>query len=94
MRLEGWNHIPKGYGATFDVAAAPTWLRLLHRIPVIDRFSFPLLVKQGLGWLSPDGSLPEDELAPVGGGWRMEPRGFVAPGSVDWLSAPSQEEEP
>lgn len=92
MRLEGWNHIPKGYGATFGVAEAPTWLRLLHRIPFIDRFSFPLLVRRGLGWLSPDGSIPEDELAPAGGGWRLEPPGHVAPGSVELLSAPDHDE--
>ena len=33
MTLEGWNHIPRGYGADFDVATAPWWLRLWFRTP-------------------------------------------------------------
>ena len=51
MRLEGWNHIPEGYGARFDVKAAPLWLRFLVNTPFIDSFAYPLLVKRGHGYL-------------------------------------------
>lgn len=60
MRLKGWNDIPIGYGATFEVRRAPLWLRTLHRTPFLDRFSYPLLVNRGLGRLHPHpGASPE-----------------------------------
>ena len=51
MRLDGWNHVPDGYGATFDRTGAPLWLRVLVRTPFVDRFGYPLLVRRGLGQL-------------------------------------------
>ncbi|MDX6199470.1 MAG: hypothetical protein QOJ79_2621 [Actinomycetota bacterium] len=71
MRLDGWNAIPTGYGATFDVGAAPWWLRLLFHAPSVDRFAYPLLVKRGLGVLSPHPGWPRERLGPVAGGWRV-----------------------
>jgi hypothetical protein len=82
MRLEGWNHVPDGYGATFDVAAAPRWLRAWFRIPFLDRFAYPQLVRRGFGYLTPHpGTLPA-EREDVRGGWRIRPEGHVPPGSV------------
>ena len=52
MRLEGWNHVPHGYGATFDIGGAPWWLRAWFRTPFVDRFAYPVLVDRGLGWLT------------------------------------------
>jgi hypothetical protein len=69
--LDGWNSIPIGYGATFDVAAAPLWLRLLFQAPFVDRFAYPLLVKRGLGMLSPHPGWPSERLGPVTAGWRV-----------------------
>src|SRR5215207_6974621 len=52
MRLEGWNHVPRGYGATFDIGSAPWWLRAWFRTPFVDRFAYRVLVDRGLGWLT------------------------------------------
>lgn len=71
MRLEGWNSIPKGYGATFRLSDAPVWLRLLHALPLLDRFSYPLLVRSGLGVLSPHPGIAPDVLAALARGWRL-----------------------
>lgn len=86
MRLEGWNHIPAGYGARFDVAAAPAWLRMLFHAPFVDRFAYPLLVRRGHGYLQPSPDAAAAELGPVDGGWRLDPPGFAPPGSTGWLS--------
>jgi hypothetical protein len=43
------TNIPEGYGATFDVASAPLWLRVWFTTPFVDRFAYPLLVKRGFG---------------------------------------------
>jgi hypothetical protein len=73
VKLTGWNDIPQGYGATFEVARAPAWLRMLYSTPFIDRFAHPLLVRRGLGVLRPSPSWPPERLGPVEGGWRVEP---------------------
>jgi len=73
MRLRGWNEIPAGYGATFDVASAPGWLRALYRTPFIDRFAYPMLVSRGLGTLTPHPAPDPRHLGEVGTGWRIEP---------------------
>ncbi len=86
MRLEGWNHIPQGYGARFDVRAAPWWLRVLYHTPFVDRFSYPQLVKRGHGYLQPSPHLAADELGSVRGGWRIDPPGYEPPGSWAWLT--------
>ena len=72
MRLDGWNVIPDGYGARFEVDDAPRWLRLLYRTPFVDRFAYPLLVKRGLGVLSPHPGRSSDRLGPVTRGWRVD----------------------
>ncbi len=48
---EGWNSIPAGFAAVFDVERAPLWLRVAHRTPFIDRTTYPRLVSAGLGYL-------------------------------------------
>ncbi len=85
VRLTGWNVLPAGYGARFDTAAAPLWLRLLYRTPVVDRFAHPLLVRRGLGLLTPHPHWPEGERGPVSGGWRPDEPAYVDPGSVTEL---------
>lgn len=73
MRLSGWNDIPPGYGASFEVARAPAWIRILFKTPFLDRFAYPLLVRRGLGVLHAFPDRSPDELGPVRGHWRVEP---------------------
>jgi hypothetical protein len=82
MASEGWNHVPRGYGADFDVAAAPWWLRLWFHLPFVDRYAYPRLVRHGLGYLTPFPDCPEEEREPVRGGWRLREPGYRRPGSV------------
>ena len=81
MRLEGWNHIPLGHGATFDVASAPWWLRLWFKTPFVDRFACPLMVKRGFGYVRPDWGSSGEEPEQVTGGWKLREPGYIAPGS-------------
>lgn len=81
MRRTGWN-VPRGYGARFDPSGAPRWLRLLYGTPFLDRFAYPLLVRRGLGFLSPQPGWPDEDLGVVDGGWRLESPEWIAPGSV------------
>ena len=88
MDLEGWNSIPQGSTAAFNVGAAPWWLRGLLRTPFVDRFAYPLLVRRGLGALDvvdPDVFDGDSALAE---GWRILPREFIAPGSWRRLEKP------
>jgi hypothetical protein len=86
MRLEGWNHIPRGYGATFDVRSAPWWLRLWFRTPFVDRFAYPVLVARGHGRLrAHPGTAPSDR-EPVTGGWLILDRDEWPPGSTGFLA--------
>ena len=80
MRLEGWNHIPEGYSATFDAPSAPLWLRMWFRTPFVDRFAYPLMVKGGFGYLRRD-DLAHEDPAPVLGGCKLREPGYIAPGS-------------
>lgn len=73
MRLEGWNHVPEGYGASFDLRSAPLWLRAWFRAPFLDRFAYPLLVRRGLGYLTPHPGVPPEEREEVPDGWRVRP---------------------
>ena len=82
VRLEGWNHIPEGYGAVFDVQAAPWWLRCWLRIPFLDRFGYPMLVKRGLGYLRPHPGEPAEGREEIGEGWRLAPADHQPPGSI------------
>lgn len=79
MRLEGWNSIPAGYGATFDLAAAPRWLRVWFQSPLIDRFAYPLLVAFGYGWLDANPGAECDRAAAVARGWRIWTEGGPGP---------------
>lgn len=84
MRLEGWNRLPRGYGAYFDLAAAPWWLRGLFRSPFIDRFAYPILVSRGYGWLTAQPGVDGDEAAATARGWRIS----TDPQGVDGDSGP------
>jgi hypothetical protein len=80
MRLVGWNDIPSGHGAEFDLEDAPWWLRLWFRTPFIDRFAYPVVVRRGYGWLTPHRGV---EPGPIGDvGWRLRPSGYEPAGSV------------
>ena len=81
MRLEGWNHIPEGYGASFDTASAPWWLRLWFRTPFLDRFAYPRMVERGFGYLRPHPKEPPGGREEVTGGWRLRPEGHEPPGA-------------
>lgn len=85
VRLEGWNQVPRGAGASFETASAPGWLRVLAATPVLDRFAYPLLVRRGLGWLQVHDAAVFDEQAAARAGWRVRPADYVPPGSVSQL---------
>jgi hypothetical protein len=85
MDLPGWNVIPQGYGARFDVAAAPLWLRTFFRTPLIDRFAYPLMVRRGYGYLAPSPARARNRDPFPSGGWRLEADDYVQPGSVAGL---------
>ncbi len=70
MRLVGWNEIPDGYGSWFDISRAPLWLQLWFRTPVLDKFAYPVAVRRGFGYLTPEPGLPPDSSArsDLGGG--------------------------
>jgi hypothetical protein len=86
VQLEGWNSIPGGYAADFDLRDAPWWLRLLFGTPFIDRFAYPAVVRRGYGWLSPHPGLSADQLGNVPAGWRIRPGDYEAPGSTGQLA--------
>ena len=74
MRLEGWNHIPDGFGAQFDLVAAPWWLPAWFRTPLLDRFAYPVVVRRGHGWLSmhPGVTVRQEVIVPArAAGWRF-----------------------
>lgn len=88
MILAGWKDIPDGYGAEFDLDQAPLWLRVWFRTPFVDRFAYPVAVRQGYGWLTPH---PGGEPGPIGDtGWRLRPDDYVRPGSVADLRSRSE----
>jgi hypothetical protein len=72
MNLEGWNSIPRGYGASFELEGAPVWLRTWLHAPFIDRFAYPLAIRRGFGVLTPHRGCPPEERGPVPEGWRVE----------------------
>ena len=86
MTLEGWDHVPRGYGATFDVSAAPLWLRIWFRTPFLDRFAHPRMVERGCAYLTPMPRFPADQREEVGPGWRLRPEGHRPPGSETYLA--------
>jgi hypothetical protein len=74
VRLEGWNHVPNGLGAWFDLAAAPWWLRVWFHTPFVDRFAYPILVRRGHGQLSIHPGFTVSQEAITGAraaGWRI-----------------------
>jgi len=71
MRLEGWNHIPTGYGASFDLSTAPFWLRLLVHVPLLDRVGFPIAVHRGFGSLTRHPDWPDEACEKVTSRWRV-----------------------
>jgi hypothetical protein len=70
--IDGWDYMPRGYGLVVDLQRAPRWLRLWHRVPVLDRFSYPRLIRIGVARLIPSPGWSEDEREPVPAGWTVE----------------------
>lgn len=91
VKLEGWNHIPAGYGATFESQSAPWWLRAWFKTPLIDRFAYPLLVRRGFGWLTAFPTSTDQHPEPVTPGWRIRPADYLPPGSYSALEPDPEE---
>lgn len=87
MKLEGWKHIPRGYGAEFELDGAPWWLRLWFHTPFIDRYAHPKVVARGYDFLSPHPHYDEAQCEVPAPGWQVRPAGYVSPGSVYGLRA-------
>ena len=85
MRLEGWNHVPRGYAADFEVRAAPAWLRAWFRTPFLDRFAYPRMVERGVGYLVPQPGVAPADREVVTSGWRVRPPDYLPPGSQTGL---------
>ncbi len=81
MTLEGWDHIPRGYGAEFVLDDAPWWLRLWSHIPFIDRYAHPKVVARGYGFLIPHEHYDDAAREVPAPGWRIRPPGYISPGS-------------
>jgi hypothetical protein len=47
MSVLGWNDVPEEAFAKFDFWKCPTWIRALARVPIIEIFAYPLIVKKG-----------------------------------------------
>ena len=47
MSVLGWNDIPEEAFAKFDFWKCPIWIRTLARVPIIEIFAYPLIVKMG-----------------------------------------------
>jgi len=75
VKLDGWNFVPRGYGLGWEAAKLPLLLRVLIRTPFIDRFAYPMMVRQGLAWLKPHPGWEEADRAPVPPGWRVDRSG-------------------
>lgn len=71
MRLEGWNSIPDGYGAWFDIGRAPLWLRLWFHTPFLDRYAYPVAVRRGFGHLVPVPGQALDGVRKFEAGWQV-----------------------
>lgn len=81
MTLEGWDHIPRGFGAEFVLDDAPWWLRLWFHTPFIDRYAHPKVVARGHGFLVAHEHYDDAAREVPGPGWRIRPPGFIPPGS-------------
>lgn len=82
VEFEGWNRVPVGYGAQFDLHGAPWWLRVWLHTPFVDRYAYPVVVRRGYGWLLPHPGLTDDELGLVPAGLRIRADGDKSSGST------------
>lgn len=88
MGLPGWDDIPAGYGAQFDLGGAPWWLKLWFSTPFVDRYAYPQVVRRGYGYLAPMPDWPDAARGPITAGWRLRDPGYVTRGSVAELKSP------
>lgn len=82
MTLEGWDHIPHGYSAEFDLTGAPLWLRQWFRTPFLDRYAHPLVVARGYAYLTMKDFVPAEEREPVASGWKLREADYRDPGAA------------
>jgi hypothetical protein len=80
MLLEGWNHLPAGYGAHFELSNAPWWLRAWFNVPFVDRFAYPVAVRRGFGVLTPSPGWPVEDRETPEPDWRISTYGDEAEG--------------
>ena len=63
MSKRVWSHALNNFSTEYNFHRGPYWLRVLARLPVLDRFAYPIAVEKGLGeiWPAIEGSqLPDD----------------------------------
>lgn len=87
--MEGWEHIPRGYGygADFDLHGAPWWLRLWFHTPFIDWDAHPSVVARGHAFPMPHPNWPEEEREVPGPVWRVRPPDYLPPDAQYGLRA-------
>lgn len=85
VALEGWDHVPRGYGASFELDGAPWWLRLWFRTPFLDRYAHPVVVARGYGFLLPHPQWTDDDREVPARGWRVREAGYTPPGATSDL---------
>jgi hypothetical protein len=74
VRLDGWNHIPRGYGLTWDLGTSPAWLRIWLATPFLDRLAYPVLIRRQVAWLVPHPGWRDEDRDPVPRGWLVKDR--------------------
>jgi hypothetical protein len=82
MALEGWDHIPRGYSADFDLSNAPRWLRLWFHTPFVDRYAHPHVVARGYAYLTMKDFVPVEDREPVGRGRKVRAGDYRDPGTA------------
>ncbi|MFJ1758164.1 hypothetical protein [Kitasatospora sp. NPDC088134] len=45
MRIPGWNHLDGRHGLPLRTHDYPLWLRAWLRVPLVDRFAYPHVVR-------------------------------------------------
>jgi hypothetical protein len=86
VQLEGWNSIPEGYGAQFDLRGVRGGFGFGSERRSSTGSHVRVAVRRGYGWLSPDQGLSVDELGGVPDGWRIRPDDHESPGSTAFLA--------
>jgi hypothetical protein len=73
--ITGWSDIPRGYSAYFDWKSAPIAIRVLSKLPWLDRYAYPFMVKNQLAYLRPHPGFAPSDRAPVPSQWVVDDEG-------------------